>query len=145
VTEITADVEEARMTLREDDETVPTVAADGLRVDRVAHGPVIVYRVDGEIDALTAPLLDQALADAADVPDAVSHVVLDLSEVPFLSSAGLSILVDHHGRCAANGVGLSVVAKQRAVLRSIQITALDRIIPLYPTVSDALTAAGRPN
>jgi anti-anti-sigma factor len=133
------------MVLREDGETVPTVEADGLRVDRAQHGPVVVYRVVGEIDALTAPVLDQALADAVDVPAAVSHVVLDLSEVPFLSSAGLSILVDHHGRCAANGVGLSVVAKQHAVLRSIQITALDRIIPLHPTVSDALTAAGLPD
>jgi anti-anti-sigma factor len=133
------------MTLREDGDTAPTVEADGLRVDRAEHGSVVIYRVAGEIDALTAPVLDQALADAEDVPDAVSHVVLDLSDVPFLSSAGLSILVDHHGRCGANGVRLSVVAKQHAVLRSIQITALDRIIPLHPTVSDALTAAGQPD
>jgi anti-anti-sigma factor len=132
------------MTLREDGDPVPTIEADGLRVDRAVHGSVVIYRVAGEIDALTAPLLSQALADAVDVPDAVSHVVLDLSDVPFLSSAGLSILVDHHGRCAVNGVGLSVVARQHAVLRSIQITALDRIIPLHPTVSDALTAAGQP-
>ncbi len=131
------------MALREDGEIVPAIDADGLRVDRAERGSAVIYRVAGEIDALTAPLLDRALADAAEVPGAVSHVVLDLSDVPFLSSAGLSILVDHHGRCVADGVTLSVVATRRAVLRSIQITALDRMIPLHPTVSDALTAAGQ--
>lgn len=109
-----------------------------LRVDRVERDSALVYRVAGEVDTLTAPDLDAAVAGSYDTPGAVTRVVLDLSEVPFLSSAGLSILVDHHSRCERNGMTLCVVATQRATLRAIQITALDRIIPLFGSVDEAL-------
>ena len=119
----------------------PTMDADGLRVDRAEHGSVLVYRVAGEIDSLTAPHLDLALSGDEDT-NGTTRVVLDLTEVPFLSSAGLSILVEQHTRCERDGIAFSVVATQHAVLRAIQITALDRIIPLYDNVSDAVRAAG---
>jgi anti-sigma B factor antagonist len=125
-----------------DNSAPPTVDADGLRVDRVEHGSVVVYQVSGEIDTLTAPHLDRALTSTDDRGSGVSHVVLDLSAVPFLSSAGLSILVEHHTRCRRDDMGFAVVAAQRAVSRAIEITALDRIIPLFDNVSDAVRAAG---
>lgn len=108
-----------------------------LRVDRADHGSALVYHVAGEVDTLTAPALDGALAGIYETAE-TNRVVLDLSDVPFLSSAGLSILVDHHSRCERNGITLCVVATQRATLRAIQITALDRIIPLFGTTTDAL-------
>lgn len=109
-----------------------------LRVDRVKHDSALVYRVAGEVDTLTAPELDAALTRSYDSPGSVTRVVLDLTEVPFLSSAGLSILVDHHSRCERDGMTLCVVATQRATLRAIQITALDRIVPLFGSVDEAL-------
>jgi anti-sigma B factor antagonist len=111
-----------------------------LTIERTDHGSALVYQVSGEVDTLTAPDLDRALSSIYDSPQAVSSVVLDLTNVPFLSSAGLSILVDHHSKCAREGIPLSVVAAARATVRAIQITALDRIIPLHGTVEDALAA-----
>lgn len=111
-----------------------------LHVSRTEHGSALVYEVSGEVDTLTAPELDQALGGIYGSAEPVSHVVLDLTDVPFLSSAGLSVLVEHHGRCAREGIPLAVVATHRATLRAIQITALDRIIPLHGTVADALAA-----
>lgn len=111
-----------------------------LRVDRTEQDSALVYRVSGEVDTLTAPELDRALGGIYDSAQPVSHVVLDLTEVPFLSSAGLSVLVEHHGRCTRDGITLAVVATHRATLRAIQITALDRIIPLHGTLADALAA-----
>jgi anti-sigma B factor antagonist len=111
-----------------------------LKIERADQGSAVVYQVSGEVDTLTSPELDRALAGIYDSTQPVSSVVLDLTNVPFLSSAGLSILVDHHGRCARAGITLSVVAAQRATLRAIQITALDRIIPLHGTVEEALAA-----
>ena len=109
-----------------------------LKVTRVDHDSALVFHVAGEVDTLTAPELDAALTGGYDSPGPVTRVVLDLTEVPFLSSAGLSILVDHHSRCERRGVALCVVATHRATLRAIQITALDRIIPLFGTVTEAL-------
>jgi anti-sigma B factor antagonist len=115
-------------------------AADGLRVDRVEHDSALVYRVAGEVDTLTAPHLDLALTDPP--ATAVSRVVLDLTEVPFLSSAGLSILVEHHTACQRHGIAFAVVAPAHAVRRAMEITALDRVIPLYDSVPAALLADG---
>lgn len=111
-----------------------------LKIDRADQGSTLVYQVSGEVDTLTAPDLDRALGATYESTDQVSNVILDLTNVPFLSSAGLSILVDHHQRCTDEGITLSVVAAQRATLRAIQITALDRIFPLHGTVAEALAA-----
>jgi anti-sigma B factor antagonist len=119
----------------------PTMDADGLRVERVAYGSVVVYRVTGEVDTLTAPHLDLAMTGADEETTGVSHVVLDLTAVPFLSSAGLSILVEQHTKCARDGIGFGVVAVQHAVLRAIEITGLDSVIPLHDSLPAALSAA----
>ncbi|HEY1574247.1 MAG TPA: STAS domain-containing protein [Pseudonocardiaceae bacterium] len=114
-------------------------AADGLRVERTDNGTIAVFGVSGEVDILTAPHLDRAVAEVYGT--GVTHVVLDLTGVPFLSSAGLSVLVDHHARGKRDGVGLSVVATQPATLRAIQMTALDRMFPLYTSAEEAVAAA----
>lgn len=102
-------------------------------------GNVIIYHVTGEIDSLTAPRLDTALAKQGEQTE---HVIVDLTDVPFLSSAGLSVLIDHHERCAAQDVTFSIVATQHAAIRPIQMTALDRVIPLFGSVDDGLRAMG---
>jgi anti-sigma B factor antagonist len=116
----------------------PTFEADGIRIQRVERGLSVIYEVAGEIDTLTAPHVDSALHEVDG--ESVAHVVLDLTEVPFLSSSGLSILALHHDRCRKRDITFSVVAAHRATLRAIQITALDRIIPLYENTTDALAA-----
>jgi anti-sigma B factor antagonist len=120
----------------------PTFEADGIRIQRVDSGRSVIYQVTGEIDTLTAPHVDKALQELNDA--SVAHVILDLTEVPFLSSSGLSILALHHDRCRKQDVTFAVVAAQRATLRAIQITALDRLIPLYQNTSEALAAVDVP-
>jgi anti-sigma B factor antagonist len=120
----------------------PPFEADGIRIHRVERGSSRIYQVAGEVDTLTAPHVDHALNEVHDGADTVSHVVLDLTDVPFLSSSGLSILATHHDRCRQHDITFSVVASHRATLRAIQITALDRIIPLYRNTSEALAADG---
>lgn len=119
---------------RTDGPSVPLLGVTSLR-----EGHVVIQRFTGEIDSLTAPQLSDALAGAD--PDA--DLVADLTGVRFLSSAGLSVLVDHLERCRAREVTFSVVATSHATLRPIQITALDRVIPLYTSVADAIQAAGQ--
>jgi anti-anti-sigma factor len=113
--------------------------AVGLRVDRLERDSAVVFRVAGEVDTRTAPHLDLALTDTPTT--GAARVVLDLTEVPFLSSAGLSILVEHHTACQRDGVAFAVVAPVHAVRRAMEITALDRVIPLYDTVAEALADA----
>lgn len=83
----------------------------------------VVLTVAGEIDMLTAPDLQTALL-AALADTTCRQLVLDLSAVSFLSSAGLSVLVVVREDARARGVGfrLAGLDDNRAVRRSLELT-----------------------
>lgn len=100
----------------------------------------MVVRVAGELDSLTVPAVDtQLTAVQADlVAPAALALVLDLSDLTFMSSAGLALLVTHHEWCAEQGSRLRVVTgNNRSVLRPVRITGLDTVLDLIATVADA--------
>ena len=113
-----------------------------LRVVRVDEGATAVFRVVGEVDAVTAPELGKVLDGFYATRGTVTHVVVDLSGAPFLASAGLAVLIDHYSRCAREGIDLRVAAPGGAARRAFVLTELDRAIPLYESVADAIAAAG---
>lgn len=94
--------------------------------------------VSGDIDLVTAR------AFTADVV-AVLHsstatvVVLDLSRVRFLACAGLSGLMSIRDTARMLGIAVYLVAAQQAVLRPLEVTALNIEFPIF----DSLTSATR--
>jgi anti-sigma B factor antagonist len=104
-----------------------------LWVQRTVENHSVVVSAIGEVDMLTAPRLSTQLdlAEAIVVPPA--PVVLDLTGLTFLSSAGLSVLLAHHRRCAALGSRLEIVPGGRAVTRPITMTNLHRVLDLVPS------------
>ena len=101
-------------------------------------GVAVVVRMTGELDTLTAPAVDAQLTDVqADLVGSATLVV-DLSDLTFMSSAGLALLVTHHERCAEQGSRLRVVTgDNRSVLRPLRVTGLDTVLDLVATVADA--------
>jgi anti-sigma B factor antagonist len=101
------------------------------------HGDITVLAIGGEIDLATAPVFEKAIADAlADDPPAL---VIDLTEVSFLASAGLQLLVATQERLGEAGE-FAVVADGPATSRPIQLTELDKIFALYADLDGALAA-----
>jgi anti-sigma B factor antagonist len=106
----------------------------------VAHrAGVAVVSIGGEIDLSTAPAFEAAIAGALD--DDPPVLVIELSEVRFMASAGLRILAATHEK-VSKSAQLAIVANNPATSRPIQLTGLDKIMSLYPTLDDALTAVG---
>ena len=103
-------------------------------------GDALVLHVAGDLDVLTAPTLmthlDVALSGGA------ALLIVDLLDVTFLSSAGISVLVETHRLTEPAGVSLRVVAEGPATSRPMRLMCVDEIIDLYPTLKDA--GAGRP-
>jgi anti-sigma B factor antagonist len=110
-----------------------------IEVQRRNEGEAVVVRVTGELDTMTVPLLEnQLIAVEADLV-APAPLVLDLSDLGFMSSAGLVLLVTNHERCTEQGSRMWVVTgDNRRVLRPVLITGLDADLNLVATVADAL-------
>ncbi|MCT2584488.1 STAS domain-containing protein [Actinophytocola gossypii] len=108
-----------------------------LRVKRTVQGHTVLVEACGEVDLVTALMLEEQLeyAEAIVVPPA--PVVVDLSRVAFLGARGLGTLVHHHHRCRSLGSTLRIVAQQPEVLRPIHVTGLDTTLCVVPNVHDA--------
>ncbi|GAA1352861.1 STAS domain-containing protein [Saccharothrix algeriensis] len=107
-------------------------------VDRPADG-VVVVAAGGEIDMLTAPELR---ADVLGRLDDGDTLVLDLSGVSFLGSAGLAVLVEAAQHAKRRGTAFRVVAVARAVTRPLVATGLGEVFSVYGSVAEALAADG---
>jgi anti-sigma B factor antagonist len=106
-----------------------------LRVTSRTVGTAVVVEVAGEIDLLTAG--DVQAAITAGVATAPETLVVDLTEVSFMDSAGLAMLAHGH-MTAGEGVALRVVATNPATLKPIRLTGMDRMLAMFDTVADAL-------
>ena len=111
-------------------------------VDLVSGVPVVA--APEEIDITNAPDLRSALLAAADGP---GMLVADLTRTRFCDSSGLHALLAAHQRAQADGGELLLVIPDTAVLRVFAITGIDRMIPNFTSLHDALahTSPGRPD
>lgn len=110
---------------------------DTLHLRRESAGRAVVFHAVGEIDHVTASLLADELADAGRETSR-AFVVLDLTGVSFIASAGLAVLVEHHQRGQRTGNELRIVVGDSVVGRAIKRTGLAQFLPVYATTADAL-------
>lgn len=120
-----------------DADQVDTAGSTQLRTALEHQGEAAVLSASGEIDMVTAPRFQQELLSALD--EHPPALIVDLTEVEFFASAGLSALVAAYQHAGADTV-VRVVAANSATARPLQITALDRKIPVHDSRIDALRA-----
>lgn len=99
---------------------------------------VAVVAVSGELDHHTSPELTQALREVSFAPDAPT--VIDLTELTFCDSTGITVLVTAYQRAKQHDSGLVVTGLDGSLLRVFQIAGLDQILTFAPTVADAVGA-----
>jgi anti-sigma B factor antagonist len=96
--------------------------------------------VSGELDVSTGPALRDSLA--AVVGDGAREVVVDLLRLAFVDSVALGVLVEASKRMAQRGGRVVLVSDDRRMARVIQITGLQRILPVSPSLRAALEGLG---
>ncbi|MDT5170954.1 MAG: anti-sigma factor antagonist [Mycobacterium sp.] len=114
-------------------------AAGPITTSVARRAGVTVVSIGGEIDLSTAPAFEAAITGALDKDPPV--LVIELSAVSFMASVGLRILVATHQKISKSAQ-VAIVANNPATSRPIQLTGLDKVIALYPTLDDALIAVG---
>jgi anti-anti-sigma factor len=111
-----------------------------------AVGGVPVVTAPEEIDITNAEALRAALLTAA--TSGHRTLVVDMTPTRFCDSSGLHALIAAHKRAEAEGREVLLVIPHTAVLRVFAITAMDRVIPAFTSLAQALastaaTANGR--
>jgi len=96
-----------------------------------------VVHVNGELDLATTPQLEETLEPV----DRSAPLVVDLGECTFLDSTCVRFLISLVRETEAAGGRTALVATDPGILRVLEITALDTMVPVHPTVETALTGA----
>ena len=89
-----------------------------------------VVRIEGEIEFATAPRLRATLLDLAQ--DGAAPVVVDLAQVTFLDSAGISLLIQAKKRLASGDSDLVLRAPQPHIRRVLEISGVTELFRIEP-------------
>ncbi|WP_228001299.1 STAS domain-containing protein [Nocardia australiensis] len=96
-----------------------------------------VLTVAGEVDLATASALEAAIEGILGGKPAA--LIIDLTAVSFLASAGMAALVGAHQR-AGEATAIAVVADGPATSRQLKMTNLDQVFALHSSLDQALAA-----
>jgi anti-sigma B factor antagonist len=92
--------------------------------------------LEGELDLYSADAFRGALDEALE--DGVARLAIDLSAVDFIDSVALGVLANAMKRLRAAGGGLAVISRNPQIVRVFEITGLDRMLVLAPSLNEAL-------
>jgi anti-anti-sigma factor len=95
----------------------------------------IVIHVEGRLDAETCNPLKQAFHDY--VANGVRHVTVEMSQVAFIDSSGLSALISGLKTLRQSGGTLNLAAVGAQVRTALRLTLLDTVLPIFETVDEA--------
>ena len=105
--------------------------------EQTAEGYTICRPI-GELDAFTVSQFRQSLAELASKP----RLIIDMSGVPFVDSAGLGALIGGIRRARELGGDVVVSCNRPSLVRTLRTTGFDRIVTVTPTVEEAMAALG---
>jgi anti-anti-sigma factor len=98
------------------------------RVDVRNEGRAAIVIVRGELDLATSPELEQQLERVWESGN--EHLVIDLRQLEFMDSTGLSIIVKAHQRLSEEGRQLSLVRGSQQVQRLLDLTGVSERLQL---------------
>lgn len=111
-----------------------------MKVKSTRHDEVMQLTVEGEtLDGHSSALVK---AQALGAIDGRADVIIDLSQVDFIDSMGLGVLVSLYKCTRSLGRRTKFIGVRPRVLRIMKIIKLDEIFDLYPSLEAAVAALG---
>ena len=102
----------------------------------VADDEIAIVEIEGAVDAYTARELDTALKDL--LAQGHHRLVLDASQMGFISSAGLRVIVSAEREARLHGGRVQVCGLNAQAQRTFEIAGLDEVLHLSETREQAL-------
>lgn len=97
-----------------------------------------VITLEGEIDLHESPNVREMLRPLIDKK--VSRIYMDMSEVGYIDSSGLAVLIDAMQRIANYGGKFGLIALRPAVRTVLEIARLDQVFRIYADRASAVAA-----
>ncbi len=100
------------------------------------EGRVTIVAPHQRLDTGTAPTAGQAFSEL--VEQGARRIVLDLSDVAYVSSAGLRVLLLTAKQLRASGGELRVCSLNEAVAEVFEISGFNTLLPVFASTADAI-------
>jgi anti-anti-sigma regulatory factor len=103
----------------------------------------VIFRFTGpftgrDLYATLSPLALRNIFETDPTPNHHALInILDLTDVPYMDSCGLGLIVSHVVRCQGKGVKVIAAGVSPRVLQLLKTTQIDRLIPMTETVAEA--------
>jgi anti-sigma B factor antagonist len=111
--------------------------------DELSPGRTAVFSVHGELDLHEAPELQDRISAAID--RGARLIVVDLTDVTFIDSMALGVLLGASNRLGPTGGSLRLVVPSPGIRRIFEISLLDHVLTLDSTRGAALAAGAGPS
>ncbi len=105
-----------------------------LDIDECTRNDYTVIGVGGEIDVYTAPRLREKLDSVLD--SEIASLCVDLTDVNFLDSTGLGVLVGAMKRVNERGGRLLVVCARPHILKVFEVTGLTSVFDIRASIEE---------
>jgi anti-sigma B factor antagonist len=109
-----------------------------MEISREAYKRVTVITVGGRVDSSTADQFESTVTE--ELKSGQRNLVFDLSQVDFLSSAGLRILVMSRKEAQKGGGVVRLAQPSERVKETMEIAGLDVLFEYYPSREEAIAA-----
>lgn len=103
---------------------------------RYVGNNIAIVSVIGEVDAATKPPLQAEVTRLLEEPD--MRLVLDLTEVTFMDSGALGLLIEANNRSQETGGRFALVGADPVRLRVLWLTGLAKWLPLHDDLDTAV-------
>jgi len=108
------------------------------RLEVEEHRGIVVLRLLGEIDLSNAEDIEAALISAA---AGQASVVIDLSDLTYIDSAGLAMLQRVSQRLEPSGCRLCVVAREGSLVRRVlDSSRMDAVFSMFEDLAEAVAS-----
>lgn len=114
--------------------------ADGdlITIETNDQGEFCVVSVKGRLGITTENALRQRVV--ALVEQKKIQLILDFSGVTFMDSSGMSAILSAMRSVSEHQGRICLVCETRHILRVLRITAIDKLMAIYPTLPEAIAA-----
>ena len=65
------------------------------------------------------------------------HIILDLTQVSYIDSAGLGLLALSHKKLTGAGIQVSLASPQESVMQILELTNMNKMFTIYDSVGTA--------